>query len=170
MNNQEQYHAFLQQTPLWQAFYQSVKAPSFVQAVKQALEAHGLDVLKYQKHLKTRFEFSILPADGGHIRPHTDIASKLVTLVVSMLPAAEDWDQRFGGGTDVLEPKAGQPDLTDYQADWSCFNTVHTYPYLPNQCVVFVKTENSWHAVQPMTGQGSQGLRKTLTINIERGL
>lgn len=170
VNHPEQYHAFLHKTPLWQAFYQSVKAPSFIHTVREALEAHGLDVLKYQKNLKTRFEFSILPADNGSIRPHTDIPSKLVTLVVSMLPSASDWDQSFGGGTDVLEPKAGQPRLTDYKADWSCFNTVHTYPYLPNQCVVFVKTENSWHSVGPMTGVGSPLLRRTLTINIEKGL
>ena len=38
---------------------------------------------------------------------------------------------------------------------------------MPNQCVIFVKTFNSWHAVYPMTGHGSQALRKTLTINIE---
>lgn len=170
VNNQDQYHAFLNQTPLWKAFYDSVKAPIFIQRVREALEAHGIDVLKYHKNLTTRFEFSILPADGGCIRPHTDIPSKLITLVVSMLPRVEDWDQAWGGGTDVLIPKAGQPSLQDYKADYDCFDIAHTYPYQPNQCVVFVKTPTSWHAVNSMLGTGSNALRKTLTINVERSL
>jgi hypothetical protein len=32
---------------------------------------------------------------------------------------------------------------------------------------VFIKTNNSWHAVWPMTGNGPKTIRKTLTINIE---
>jgi hypothetical protein len=44
---------------------------------------------------------------------------------------------------------------------------LHTYPFQPNQVIVFVKTFNSWHSVRPMTGTGSKHLRKTLTINIE---
>jgi hypothetical protein len=42
-----------------------------------------------------------------------------------------------------------------------------TYPFTPNQAVVFVKTFNSWHSVRPMQGIGSPAMRKTLTINIE---
>ena len=42
-----------------------------------------------------------------------------------------------------------------------------TYPFQPNQAVMFVKTFNSWHSVRPMTGMGSKAMRKTLTINIE---
>ena len=42
-----------------------------------------------------------------------------------------------------------------------------TFDFTPNQAVVFVKTDNSWHCVRPMKGQGSDAMRKTLTINIE---
>jgi hypothetical protein len=44
---------------------------------------------------------------------------------------------------------------------------LETFPFEPNQAVVFVKTFNSWHSVRPMTGRGSPAMRKTLTINIE---
>jgi hypothetical protein len=44
---------------------------------------------------------------------------------------------------------------------------LETYPFQPNQAVMFVKTFNSWHSVRPMTGTGSKAMRKTLTINIE---
>ncbi|MFO1072602.1 MAG: hypothetical protein U1E17_07945 [Geminicoccaceae bacterium] len=32
---------------------------------------------------------------------------------------------------------------------------LETYAFEPNQCVLFVKTFNSWHCVRPMTGQAS---------------
>ena len=35
--------------------------------------------------LSARFEFSMLPADGGYVIPHTDAPGKLITLVVSMV-------------------------------------------------------------------------------------
>jgi hypothetical protein len=47
--------------------------------------------------------------------------------------------------------------------------TLATLPFEPNQCVVFVKTFNSWHAVEPMRGTGSGAMRKTLTVVIVRG-
>ena len=46
-------------------------------------------------------------------------------------------------------------------------DVLDTYEFTPNQAVMFVKTFNSWHSVRPMTGQGSEAMRKTLTINIE---
>ena len=44
---------------------------------------------------------------------------------------------------------------------------IDVFEFEPNQCVVFVKTFNSWHCVRPMQGNGSQAMRRTLTINIE---
>lgn len=166
VNHPEQYGAFLAQTPAWQRFYDYVKGPAFLDQIKALLATQGIDVLE-NKPLKTRFEFSMLPADGGCLRPHTDIPSKLVTLVVSMLPEASDWDQAWGGGTDVLWPKAGVT-AEDYKTGFDGFDVLHTYPYQPNQCVLFIKTADSWHGVAPMRGPSDGPLRKTLTINVER--
>ncbi len=47
--------------------------------------------------LTTRFEFSMLPLSGGHIKPHTDSPQKLITLVFSMQKPGE-WDDSWGGG------------------------------------------------------------------------
>ena len=44
---------------------------------------------------------------------------------------------------------------------------IDSYPFEPNQAVIFVKTYNSWHSVRPMQGAGSKAMRRTLTINIE---
>lgn len=170
VNNRDQYLAFLASSPLWTSFYDYVKDPAFVVGIRTVLEAQGVDVLRYQKNLKTRFEFSMLPADGGCLRPHTDIPSKLVTLVVTMLPTVKDWDQAWGGGTDVLQPTSGVTIAGDYKAEFDAFDVVETYAYQPNQCVVFVKTEESWHGVSPMKGPAGAVLRKTLTINVEKAV
>lgn len=118
--------------------------------------------------LGARFEFSVLPGDGGHILPHTDAPQKLVTLVLSMLDEGE-WREEWGGGTEVLraaDPGVAFNKMNRYLA-FDEVERVRSLPFQPNQCVVFVKTFNSLHAVSPVRG-GSDVLRRTLTINIER--
>jgi hypothetical protein len=44
---------------------------------------------------------------------------------------------------------------------------VETYPFVPNQAIIFVKTHNSWHSVEPIRAGNAQLLRRSLTINIE---
>ena len=53
------------------------------------------------------------------------------------------------------------------QANFEDMDVIQTFEFLPNQCLMFVKTFNSWHSVTPMSGVGSGAMRKTLTINIE---
>ena len=129
------------------------------------LKAHGIEIAP-ARAWSTRFEFAAMPADGGMIAPHTDISSKAVTLVFSMLWPGE-WNPAFGGGLDVLQP-VEDDGLESYKAPLSAFKVAHTYEYEPNQCVIFVKTDNSWHSVGPMTGKGSPLMRRTITLNIER--
>ena len=43
---------------------------------------------------------------------------------------------------------------------------LRTVPFLPNQAMLFIKTFNSLHGVQPMKGPETR-LRRTLTLNIE---
>jgi 2-polyprenyl-3-methyl-5-hydroxy-6-metoxy-1,4-benzoquinol methylase/uncharacterized Rossmann fold enzyme len=168
-NNPEKYAEFLKDSPAWQAFHTYVKRPEFVEEVFAVLEQQGVTVREAGASYTTRFEFSAMPADGGCIQPHTDIPSKVVTLVISMLVTPDDWNVAYGGGTDVLKPKDAK-DFTglDYKCAFSDFDVVHTFPYVPNQCVIFVKTANSWHSVGPMLGTNSNLQRKTVTLNIER--
>jgi len=188
-NNRRQYEAFVGRHPHWQAFHAFVKSPEFIEQTLSALKERGVDLgLKVspnrlakllrsigrgslhtgQPPLSARFEFSMLPADGGSVIPHTDSPGKSITLVISMVRDGE-WDQRFGGGLDVNRPK--DPRLyyneRNRQAAFEDMEILETFPFLPNQAVVFVKTFNSWHSVRPMTGPADGPMRKTLTINIE---
>jgi hypothetical protein len=192
MNNPREYADFLAQTPGWRDFYNWVKSPEFLVRTLVFLSKHNIELgyikpdakkplierlkdawlIKTRGHslpLRARFEFSVLPADGGQLHPHTDSPSKIITYVVSMLHDGQ-WNQDFGGGTDMMRPKR-----TDLNYNWvnrylefDEVDILHTYPFLSNQALIFVKTFNSWHGVKPMTGHGSKDLRRTLTINIER--
>jgi hypothetical protein len=117
-------------------------------------------------HLTSRFEFSVLPGDGGSHYPHTDTPDKVISLVLPMV-RRDDWDPAWGGGTAVCKPR----DVTDN------FNHVNRYlkfddvevleafPFAPNSCVIFVKTFNSLHAVLPCAA-GASRARKSVTISI----
>lgn len=190
--NPRAFNDFVQGNPLWREFYRWIKSDDFVYGVLRALEERHVDLghratpplRRYTKQvllalrgrmneriapLEARFEFSALPADGGNLGPHTDAPSKIVTLVVSIVEEG-GWDPAFGGGTDINRPKdhALAYNHLNQMADFDDVEVIDTYDFTPNQAVVFVKTFNSWHSVRPMTGHGSDALRRTLTINIER--
>lgn len=118
--------------------------------------------------LETKFEFSALHPDGGAIWPHTDSKSKVVTLVFSMI-GKEGWQTKWGGGTSALQLKDNSKifDRTNkYKPEFDEVDVIKTYEFLPNQCLLFVKTFNSWHSVMPMKNPELDVLRKSLTINI----
>jgi hypothetical protein len=187
----DHYRRIIRDVPVWREFHRWVKSREFLAAVFGALERESIDLgysnptrsQRLQRTLKNwkrgrgralarysaRFEFSMLPAVGGFVRPHTDNPEKVVTLVLSMVGEGE-WDPVYGGGTDVIQPLDERLDferLNDRRPDFSEFKTLHTFEFVPNQAVVFAKTFNSWHAVQPMTASDENLFRRSLTINIE---
>ena len=164
------FHEYLTKEPAWWAFHNSIKSQKFIQFILALIKDCGAEIVENPSGKWTsRFEFAAMPADGGMIAPHTDIPSKAVTLIFSM-QAPEEWDPAWGGGTDVLVPRQPlDPQITykSYMAPLSAFDRVHSYEYTPNQCVIFVKNDISWHSVGPMTGPPGP-MRRTITLNIER--
>ena len=117
--------------------------------------------------LRSRFEFSVLPASRGHLLPHTDSPGKLITLVVAMTGDGE-WDSTWGGGTDILKPKDSSftYNYVNRQIPYEQCEVLRTVEFRSNQAMLFIKTFNSLHGVRPLTGPHGL-LRRTLTINIE---
>ena len=190
-NNKAAYFRHLGKNAAWGRFYDYIKSERFIGDTMAMLRSHNIDLgltnipfsermvrrwkaLKKgspQPHfpkLRSRFEFSSMPITGGSIRPHTDHPSKVVTMVIPILRENE-WNEDYGGGTSVVWPKdrTRSYNYTNGYLDFDEVDCVRTYPFEPNQCLVFVKTYNSWHAVWPMTGNDPTILRRTLTINIE---
>lgn len=191
LNNRAGYLAHIRNHRVWQRFYDYIKSERFIAETMAMLKEHGIDLglanlglrdrmarrvraLKRgspQPHfpkLRSRFEFSSMPVTGGSIRPHTDAVSKAVTMVIPMLRENE-WQDSYGGGTSVVKPKDIRHSFNrvNNYLDFDEVDCLKTFPFEPNQCLVFVKTYNSWHAVWPMTGDDPNTLRRTLTINIE---
>ena len=181
-NNPDKYRSFVEGSPLWRDFHRWIKSEAFIAGVVAALKQHHVDLgvdrrrkgvgrLKKllsnlgkgkldagEPGLSARFEFSMLPADGGSVIPHTDAPGKLITLVVSMVREGE-WDPALGGGTEVNRPKDARLAYNELnrQAEFADVEELDTFEFTPNQAVIFVKTFNSWHCVRPMTGDGLAG-------------
>jgi hypothetical protein len=191
-SNPGQYHDIVRNAPIWRRFHRWIKSDAFVVGVMDALRERSVDLgyagrmptktrlRKFGRNLRrgrldwgpndlrARFEFSMLPADGGSVIPHSDSLEKVVTLVVSMAMEGE-WKSTYGGGTDVNRHKdpTRSFNLLNRRAEFDEMEIIDSYPFEPNQAVIFVKTYNSWHSVRPMQGAGSKAMRRTLTINIE---
>lgn len=193
LNHPDKYKQFISSHPRWKEFHSWIKSRSFTNDLIELLVKHGIDLglidrpnrsilsrfnrglsnLRagkiFEPRLSTRFEFSMLPASGGVMLPHTDARQKLITLIFSMIKDGE-WDQSFGGGTDVLRPKDPRKyfnEMNNYLS-YEDVEVLTTMDFEPNQCVIFIKTFNSWHGVKPMSGKDGSPMRKTLTLNIER--
>jgi hypothetical protein len=190
----QNYSKFLRENADWNRFHAWVKSDKFIRDTVEFLKANYVELPlsdafesgserlnRYAKALKrghlpgratrlrSRFEFSVLKADGGMVEPHTDAPRKVITLVLSMIRDGE-WQPSFGGGLDVNRANDNRYAFNWENAvvPWDKVDLVATIPFVPNQCIVFVKTHNSLHSVRPMTQKGSKALRKTVTIVIER--
>lgn len=187
----DHYRDLIRSEPVWRDLYAWIKRGDFIERTFAALRDRAIDLGYHAPSLKrhlqqtaksiwrgrgrpddrysARFEFSMLPAAGGSVLPHTDNPEKVITVVISMVEEGE-WSPEFGGGTDVLEPKDERltfDHLNDRRPGFDELEILHTYPFQSNQAVVFAKTFNSWHAVRPMTGPDDGRMRRSLTINIE---
>ncbi len=188
--NPQYYHDWIQSHSIWRDFRDWIKSDDFIWGVLDELDKRHINLgfkrltpagrlkrnlknllrgkwWKAPPKLSARFEFSMLPADGGCVTPHTDNPDKIVTMVVSMAREGE-WDKSWGGGTEVnrhIKPELSFNRMNE-KADFEDMETLEVFEFEPNQCVLFVKTFNSWHCVRPMHGPKGP-MRRTLTINIE---
>jgi hypothetical protein len=191
--NPRAFRRFVAGHELWRDVYRELRSREFRLRVPEVLRDAGIDLslLPSGRGLRSRagrlrdamrrryvpprrpwlrgtMEFSMMPAEGGHIVPHTDAPEKVVTLVFSMVRPGE-WGAEWGGGTDMLrakDPRRSFNYLNQYLG-FDDVEVIRTFPFEPNQAVLFVKTFNSLHCVRPMTGPG-EAMRRTLTVNLRR--
>lgn len=125
----------------------------------------------YDKIIRNKrfgFEFSMISANGGFIKPHTDGADKLISFVIPIIKN-NDFKNIPNSGTDILRP-------TEDKYKYNFFNTtvpfeatevVRKIPFNKNQIFLFVKTHNSLHSVGPMANPTEKSLmRKSINFFI----
>ncbi len=81
-----------------------------------------------------------------------------------------EWPVEAGGGLDMnrVTDSRYAYNWKNRIVPWESVEVVETIPFVPNQCIIFVKTFNSLHSVRRMTQTGSDLLRKTITVVIEQ--
>ena len=87
--------------------------------------------------------------------PHTDNPSRLAVLII-YLP---ETDENPHLGTSIYVPK--DPKMTcigTSHYNHSDFDRVFTAPYKPNSAIAFVKTDNSFHGVEPLMADEERNL------------
>ena len=138
----------------------------FARRIKSALRGFMLKGDGTVK-LASQLEFSMMPSDGGALRPHTDDPKKIITLVFSMVQHGE-WNKAWGGGTAVLKPNDMTQNFNhlNRMTNFDESEQVGIFEFEPNQCVIFVKTFNSLHSVPTMKSGKPDLFRKSLTLNI----
>lgn len=189
-NNPAEYRSFISAQPQWAKLHAHFKSKAFIDETLAFLGQNGIDLglgayrftnaagakrsgllsrLTGRPELSARFEFSMMGGQGGHILPHTDDHRKLITLVFSMNKAGE-WEDAWGGGTQTCLPKDRSKiyNHINKSLDFDQVDVLKSYDFKPNQCIVFIKTYNSWHQVAPIDAPAGSPYRKTLTVNIEK--
>jgi len=167
VNHGEAYRDYCRTSRPWKLFHSMVKQKGFIEYVLGTLRSRNIDIGYGADQLTARFEFSMLSGDGGHIVPHTDAASKVVTLVVYFVEVGE-WDEAWGGGTAILRTQQTEKNFNriNLALNFDEVESLHVMPFVSNSCLLFVKTFNSLHAVYPLTAPADV-FRRSVTINLE---
>ena len=191
VNNPVNYYAYLSHHREWKAFNDEIKQGIFIQAIMEQLKAHGVDLRcsqyikglglrsdivnalkqlkqgKLPRWISSRFEFSMMPVNGGSILPHTDHPNKILTIVVGFNEDDEldDIESAELKLCEAVDPSKSYNIANNYLS-FDDVNVVKKVLPTPNRAVLFIKTHNSLHCVGPMRGPEG-ALRKTITINIE---
>lgn len=114
--------------------------------------------------IKVTMKFSHLTKDSW-IQPHTDNPSKILTVLLYF--AEHDWLESYGGGTEIYVPKFSvlNKNWHNIDAPFELMNLWHTFKFVPNRLVFFVKSNNSWHGLSAINCPEDK-LRKSLMITI----
>ena len=188
INNRKNYFNLIKSNKLWSRFFTYIKSDKFKNEIFKMLKQNNIDLglidekirlnkiglkenlknfFKKRKKINSRFEFSMMSADEGHILPHTDSAHKLVTIVIPILKE-DEWNKNWGGDTSILEPidEKMNFNMINKYLKFSEVKVINEMEFRKNSSTIFIKTFNSLHCVFPMKGPVDK-LRKSLTINIE---
>jgi hypothetical protein len=136
----------------WNSFNQWFLSPELAQAVLESFAGPLKPRIGDQSSwpaVSVEAQF-IRHRAGYFLGPHSDLYTKLVVLLLYLAPDANN----EGLGTSLYRPKIegfSCPDSKHYPFD--DFIRVKTAPYKPNSLLAFVRSDISFHGLEPLTEQ-----------------
>ena len=132
--------------PFWDAFDEWFLGPQFAHAVLDSFNSQRS--LWPEVSVESQF---IRHRPGYYLGPHSDLYTKLVVLLIYLAPdhSAEQL------GTSLYRPKDPTftcPDSKHYQ--FEDFIRVKTAPYRPNSMLAFMRSDVSFHGLEPLPSEG----------------
>lgn len=131
---------------IWSELAQDLLHPNYRQWTE---ELTGIDLS--QSKLKVRF---CAYEAGCWMLPHTDQASRLVTQIVYL---TSKWSPEMGGGLAIYEYEKQDP-------PWRIINAAF------NSSVLFVRSNNSYHAVEPVAENVTRSRCSLLIQHVDYGM
>lgn len=174
---------FCRKHPLWEQLFQFLGSEAFLRDLYALVRlglfrSRGLVSLRRWCHATSnghtraimrepvamQFEFSRLER-GSFVPPHTDDPKKLVSLLL-YFPDPK-WQENYGGSTQFYRTKnpAMENNWDNRRVPFEDLVPFCRSQFIPNRLVVFLKSRNSYHGVQPIICP--EGMARTsLNINI----
>ncbi len=98
---------------------------------------------------------------GYALGPHTDVTSKVVTMVMYTPWQKPSNLEEATLGTSIYAPKGVAPPAGGRHYPFDLFRRVFTVPYRANTALLFLRGERSFHGVEP-----AQAVRETLQYQV----
>ncbi len=128
----------------WEGFIETLGSTRFRKALLETMGGPEL-VESYLHRTRSLIHLS-LDRFGYQIRPHTDIAQKIVTALFYLPDPNDQSLESFG--TSVLVEKEGVEEADPH--DWNKYECAFTAPFIANSLFVFKVGDASWHGVKPI--------------------
>jgi hypothetical protein len=133
-----EYSSETQVSEPWQEFIEELKRDRYRREMCRLLGVSALSV---------NFHWHYAPR-GCSVSPHCDARRKLGSHIF-YFQTEEDWDERWGGATVVLDGHAGF--IPESAPDFDDFDSAIDSRAMGNNSFIFTRTDNSWHGVRPVT-------------------
>ncbi len=138
--------------PFWNSFNEWFLSPPLAQAVLESFaEPLRTRIGERASWPEVSVEAQFIRHRAGYfLGPHSDLYTKLVVLLLYLPP--DNRNEKLG--TSLYRPKAegfSCPDSKHYSVD--DFIRVKTAPYRPNSLLAFVRSDISFHGLDPLTEQ-----------------
>lgn len=132
--------------PFWDSFNEWFLGPQFAQAVLASFSSQRAT----WPEVSVESQF-IRHRPGYYLGPHSDLYTKLVVLLIYLAPD----DSAAHLGTSLYRPKDPsftRPDSKHYE--FEDFIRVKTAPYRPNSMLAFMRSDVSFHGLEPLSTSG----------------